>query len=664
MRRGSRKKQDAASSREEAKAPLTAPGAARRQQPPQEILQQQRKKHQDEVTSLTTKNYRLAKELADLRLKHRDECKHVTRLTMENMNLASRCREAISHVAMLKKELAMQQKRTAQALASQREQTKRMTDSLTNSFISLSSPESAEPKDRTSNNKSHRISVGIDDDENVMRLVSTTPSPTRDGLRHRPENENSDSNNDEDESYSKLIVQTSTTTTSVATTTTRQSSPMEEPRDSPATTATNSPTSELDEDDTVTDSIALASSALSERPEKENNYLSHDKETKKLPPLYSTPKKSERSKPSQFHVESLSEFSNTTAKITGLFPISASPQVFNKSNTNRNQKSYEEGFPSDTIDQPESNDDGKYAKSKRNMNLMTSIDAFEKSFSTDFPDSFTPKESNSNGSLKPSGSKQVIYNPFFATPEKSKYSADSSICSAPTEEKSTCEPSKAPQIEYKTPPKNAMNVPFTSMDKNDKDEGRPKRPEKIIPSAARVRYERALGPRVESSTISKQPVRIDIEKGSSSDDNSPGALFRRMQQKKRMGKNLESASNGSAAEAPPIDSSSLEQMRQSHKSILNIVDTFELSGSGNADVGKERKSSISSRFQGPIKSLRRRSVKKPISYAEPPLNTKLRRGDTFFPKTGPNMKGGNNGNGYDDQNQVPALIQPSAVVSP
>ena len=63
MRRGSRKKQDTSSSREEAKAPLTASGAARRQQPPQEILLQQRKKHQDEVTSLTTKNYRLAKEL-------------------------------------------------------------------------------------------------------------------------------------------------------------------------------------------------------------------------------------------------------------------------------------------------------------------------------------------------------------------------------------------------------------------------------------------------------------------------------------------------------------------------------------------------------------------------------------------------------------------------
>jgi hypothetical protein len=40
-----------------------------------------------DVQSLTAKNYRLARELADLRARHREEIKTVSRLTMENVSL-------------------------------------------------------------------------------------------------------------------------------------------------------------------------------------------------------------------------------------------------------------------------------------------------------------------------------------------------------------------------------------------------------------------------------------------------------------------------------------------------------------------------------------------------------------------------------------------------
>jgi hypothetical protein len=576
------------------------------------------------------------------------------------MNLASRCRETISHVAMLKKELAMQQKRTAQALASQREQTKRMTDSLTNSFLSFSSPDSVESKNRSSNNNNHHNRVGMDEDENVMMLVSTTPSPARVGHHQRLDNRNVDSNDHGSQSHSKLVVQTSTTTSASARTAT-PTSPTEESRDSPATTATNSSTIEMDEDDTVVDSIALPSSTLSEGPEEEKNDLSRGKKTQKLPIVYSTPKKSERPKSSQFREEGDSEFDKTTAEKAGLFPFSASPQVFNKSNSNRDHKSYDEGFPSDTIGQPVSNNNGKYAKFKPKMTLSTSIDAFEKSFSTDFPDSFTPKEGNSNGSLQSSGSEQKIYDPFIGTPTKPMSRADSSVYSTPKENKINGELSKT---EYKTPPNNAKNVPLTNTDENDKDEVRPKRPEKTIPSATRARYERALGPKVESSSQSQQPIGNKAEKNSSSDGNNPGPLFRRIQKKKRLDENLESISNGSTTKGRSVESSSLEEKRQHHNAILDIVDTFEQNGSGITHVVKEQKSLAPSSFQGPIKSLRRRGVKKLISYAEPPLNTKLRRGDTFFPKTSPNMTDGDDDNGCDDHNQVPNRVHPAAVVSP
>jgi len=80
-----------------------------------------RRKPTQEEAALTAKNYRLAKELSELRVRHRDESKTVTRLTMENMNLASRCREAISHATLLKKELILQQRRVAEGIGIQKQ---------------------------------------------------------------------------------------------------------------------------------------------------------------------------------------------------------------------------------------------------------------------------------------------------------------------------------------------------------------------------------------------------------------------------------------------------------------------------------------------------------------------------------------------------------------
>lgn len=84
-----------------------------------------RRKPTPEEAALTAKNYRLAKELSDLRVRNREECKAVSRLTMENMNLASRWREAIGHVAMLKKELAMHQRRAAEVFAQRKAEAER-----------------------------------------------------------------------------------------------------------------------------------------------------------------------------------------------------------------------------------------------------------------------------------------------------------------------------------------------------------------------------------------------------------------------------------------------------------------------------------------------------------------------------------------------------------
>jgi hypothetical protein len=46
-----------------------------------------------EELALTAKNYRLAKELSELRVRHREECRAVTRLSMDNVRKDRRKKE-------------------------------------------------------------------------------------------------------------------------------------------------------------------------------------------------------------------------------------------------------------------------------------------------------------------------------------------------------------------------------------------------------------------------------------------------------------------------------------------------------------------------------------------------------------------------------------------
>jgi len=82
----------------------------------------EKRKPTHEEAALTAKNFRLAKELNDLKVRHRDETKTVTKLTMQNMTLATRCREALNHITALKEELSLHRVRTAELLEIQRQQ--------------------------------------------------------------------------------------------------------------------------------------------------------------------------------------------------------------------------------------------------------------------------------------------------------------------------------------------------------------------------------------------------------------------------------------------------------------------------------------------------------------------------------------------------------------
>ena len=88
----------------------------------------------------------------------------------------------------------MQQKRTVEALASQREQTQRMADSLTTSFISSRNSPESDHKQRPRSETKNRVSD--EDDANVLRLVSSTHSPDRASLHGEGDDDENGSHGD------------------------------------------------------------------------------------------------------------------------------------------------------------------------------------------------------------------------------------------------------------------------------------------------------------------------------------------------------------------------------------------------------------------------------------------------------------------------------------
>mmetsp|Transcript_8802 Transcript_8802/g.13134 ORF Transcript_8802/g.13134 Transcript_8802/m.13134 type:complete len:577 (-) Transcript_8802:103-1833(-) len=511
----------------------------------------ERKPTSPEEASLTAKNYRLAKELADLRMRHREETKTVTRLTMENMNLASRCRQAITHAEMLKKELTMYQKKSAENMQRQRKN---------------SGPRRCPLEQSTSSN-----SIGEDEPELSKRPMATSPKT--------------------------YLPQDNGTNQSTA-----LGNPVASSREIiPVGTANN----DVIEPDSIGDkeeSDKFGGNGGSKR-NRNRKFVSGVDETD----------------------VAFGELHNTdffTGSYESTLPVT--PEKENVDITALRDK-----FASFNIEG---------SKKESSSKEENSFDAFEASFQTAFPSSFAQTPSERNLSLEEifnesdsffvdaaaTSKENVIENSHEMSPQpsigssknKSKHtpSASSNFSyakqdSVGSENQITLFPDSPmtafENVNTNSSPESLVSTPSPKGKSNEKDINslRPPSPPSGKQSggaAARARYKYAL---------------------SETDDENVAPM--------------DEAQADKAETSPTLVLQRLHQRKAREKSSSNQYTDTESNGNGMTSMSEEirKLDAIANGSHSRVKSgSRRRAVKQPISYAEPSLNSKLRRGDVFFPK--------------------------------
>lgn len=265
-----------------------------------------------------------------------------------------------------------------------------------------------------------------------------------------------------------------------------------------------------------------------------------------------------------------------------------------------------------------------------------SYDAFEASFQTTFPSSF----SQASTSEKHSFSLDEVFNEsdsFFtiaaATTPTSNISTSSSKKNNAQNEKSKRSSSqekslsqKDPTVtspiddefalfpstfDYNIPSNSAVSTPPSKGRINDKDGGSlqppsPPSEKEAGGAAARARYKYAL------TDTDENIAPMDEAQADKLDTTSPSLVLQRLQQRKHREK-----SNHDNASSSKL----LEENGNKSKDALS-EEMQRLDDIANGTHSRIVKSASS----------RKRAVRQPISYAEPALNSKLRRGDVFFQK--------------------------------
>jgi hypothetical protein len=514
---------------------------------------------------------------------------------------------------MLKKELAMHQRRSAEALAFQRQQTQRMAKGLSKETFKLSQSFSSDKEDDESR------AASVEEMGKVLSVVSPPPPPpgAPNNTPPRPTSVQQQQPETKPEPM-KLYLP----------------SPPPPPPGGPSNQANSFPANSttpfsiaspqgqffLDEDDEEDDDDEKGETPKSKASAEREDQLrplgspSDDKHRRLSDPRTPDSRSSNE-------VDDNDEGEDEKSKIMTLFARSASP---------KKPMSFNEEFPSDIV-QPlhrstpghrfgnkspqeqisEQGEDTSFANaattnSKNSASVsssmsptvtsvnspdrrrngptsMSSIDAFEASFDTNFPDAFSPKEEEAP---KNTPTSSEIYNPFFPSPARSpmpngftnsagsphmrplsteapvandfanstgrpvrghseSLSKETPLPAQPKTPDANMRRDPSRQVdEYSTPPKAKPDVQISPVDE-------PKRPEKTISAVARARYEKAMQPR-KSASSRGPPVSLSVDTGATSPSETSSAasgspsLLQRIHQR-RMKKKMEKQQSASAA---------------------------------------------------------------------------------------------------------------------
>lgn len=421
-----------------------------------------------------------------------------------------------------------------------------------------------------------------------------------------------------------------------------------------------------DEDDTVDEALQGRSvldvvESLSESPQS------------RPPRVYSTPNRNRKEDRWTPNIDSTPGQKERDPDGMTLFPHSASPKV---GGTNR-QRNYNEEFPADILPQPSSasqrtnvglvnqlsdddddeEEDGYGIPSPtragildRHSGMITlnSIDAFEASFDTTFPSTFAQNRSNRESQTS------EIYNPFAPSPARSigraspstppSHSRDMDISPEVVRTINTSngspfatppssyrpEPEWDNNLQYETPPKDRPSPEKTPH-------GEPSRPHKTASAEARARYEKALQPRGSNSLSSQAsttttdavaPPESDTHKSGGFLMGSPSKLLKLIQERR---KQKENPVEEKTPERNIIGPGSPSGFSLTQENVVPLSEEKqEHFVEESDDEGSPEPRSMASRLNV-MKN--RRTVKQPISYAEPALNTKIRQGHSYFPKS-------------------------------